>query len=182
MFFLYLNLPTTPNEQIWDFDIDSNLVSVHDSFDSTDTVTKVKVVGKQTSEGKQHVDSIVEGRTDIGTRQVIYNRNDKTTLEEHKFTEAGTFTIRVKAVTAGKNSNVAADTIIMMKNPVKNVEAITNPNQVTSGTEAESDSSLRQRIDDFYAGHGASYVGNKADYELWAREVATRRTGRLTLW
>ncbi len=75
-------IPRGTNEQIWDFDIDSNLVSVHDSFDSTDTVTKVKVVGKQTSEGKQHVDAVVEGRTDLGTRQVIYNRNDKTTLEE----------------------------------------------------------------------------------------------------
>ncbi len=94
------------------------------------------------------------------------------TLGENIFDAAGTYTIRVKAVTAGKNSNVAADTIIMMKNPVKNVEAITNPAQVTGGTEAESDSSLRQRIDDFYAGHGASYVGNKADYERWAREVA----------
>ena len=26
-------------------------------------------------------------------------------------------------------------------------------------------------IDDFYAGHGASYVGNKGDYERWAREI-----------
>ena len=93
------------------------------------------------------------------------------TTQEYSFSEAGTYTLRVKAVEAGKNSNVAADSIVIMKNPIKNILALTNPEQVIGGTEAETDDSLRQRIDDFYAGHGASFVGNKADYERWAREV-----------
>ena len=40
------------------------------------------------------------------------------------------------------------------------------------GTEAESDDSLRQRIDDFYAGRSSSFVGNCADYRRWALSVA----------
>jgi len=70
------------NEEIYDFDIENILVKVSDSFDAENLVTKVKVVGKSQEEGKQHVDSIVEGRTDLGTRQVIYARDDKTSLEE----------------------------------------------------------------------------------------------------
>ena len=75
-------IPRGTNETIYHFDVDDSLVHVNDSFDSSDTVTKVKVVGKQKTEGHQHVDSVVEGRTDLGTRQVIYQRDDKTTLEE----------------------------------------------------------------------------------------------------
>lgn len=93
------------------------------------------------------------------------------TLEEHALTSAGTYTIRVKAVEAGTNSNVPADTITIMKNPIKPVVNITNPDDFTGGVEAESDDSLRQRIDDFYAGRGASFVGNKRDYERWSKEV-----------
>lgn len=70
------------NETIYDFDIENNLVKVSDSFDASKLVTKVKVVGKQREEGHQHVDAVVEGRTDLGERQVIYARDDKTNLEE----------------------------------------------------------------------------------------------------
>ena len=95
---------------------------------------------------------------------------DFETVEEASIDAAGTLTIRVKAVEAGTGSNVAKDTITIMQNPIKGVEAITNT-AVTGGTEAESDDSLRHRIDDYYAGRGASFVGNRADYERWARDV-----------
>lgn len=91
--------------------------------------------------------------------------------ETHSFTEAGTYTMQVRAVDAGTIGNVAAGSIVIMKNPIKPVTSITNLEASTGGVEAESDDSLRQRIDDFYAGHGASYVGNKGDYERWAREI-----------
>lgn len=93
-------------------------------------------------------------------------------VETNSIDAAGTLTIRVKAVEAGTNSNVKADSITIMKNPLRGVASITNPAAMTGGTVAESDDSLRQRIDDYYAGRGASFVGNKADYERWAREVA----------
>lgn len=83
---------------------------------------------------------------------------------------AGSLTIRVKAVDAGTGSNVAADTISIMKNPIKGVATITNT-ELTGGTAAEDDESLRQRIDDYYAGRNASFVGNRADYERWANSV-----------
>lgn len=70
------------NEQVMDFDIETNVESVRDTFDMTSTVTKVKVVGKRRDEGHQHVDGIVEGRTDWGARQVIYSRDDKSSLED----------------------------------------------------------------------------------------------------
>lgn len=91
--------------------------------------------------------------------------------ETYRFTEAGTYTVYVKAVNVGTGGNVAADSITLMKNPVKNVASVTNLNAASGGVEAEGDESLRERIDAFYAGHGASYVGNRADYERWAREV-----------
>lgn len=84
----------------------------------------------------------------------------------------GTATIRVKAVEAGIGSNVAADSITIMKNPKKHVASITNLEPTSGGTPEESDDSLRQRIDDFYAGRGSSFVGNVADYRRWALSVA----------
>lgn len=84
---------------------------------------------------------------------------------------AETITVRIKAVESGTYSNVEADTISIMKTPLKGVEKITNPEPLMGGTEAESDDSLRQRIDDFYAGRMASFVGNKKDYERWAKEI-----------
>ena len=94
------------------------------------------------------------------------------TLEEISCDEATTLTIHVKAVESGTGSNVKHDTITIMKTPIRGVESITNPSATSGGTAAEDDESLRQRIDDYYAGRGASFVGNKKDYERWARMVA----------
>ena len=58
-----------------------------------------------------------------------------------------------------------------MKTPIRGVESINNPENITGGVEAESDESLRQRIDDYYAGRSSSFVGNAADYRRWALEV-----------
>lgn len=77
----------------------------------------------------------------------------------------------MQAVESGTAANVGADTITIMKNPLKNITRITNPAPITGGTFPENDLSLRQRITDFYAGRGASFVGNKQDYERWAKEV-----------
>ena len=93
-------------------------------------------------------------------------------VETNSIDAAGTLTIRVKAVEAGTNSNVKADSITIMKNPIRGVASITNPAAMTGGTAAESDDSLRQRIDDYYAGRGASFVGSKGDYQRWSREIA----------
>lgn len=96
---------------------------------------------------------------------------DFETTQDYTLNSAGTYTLRAKSVLSGAAQNVAKDTISIMKNPVKGVAAITNE-AFAGGVEAESDDSLRQRIDDFYAGRASSFVGNRKDYEFWAREVA----------
>ena len=93
------------------------------------------------------------------------------TLEEISCDEATALTIRVKAVESGTNSNVKRDSISVMKTPLRGVESITNPENFTGGTAAESDDSLRKRIDDYFGGRQASFVGNRADYIRWAKMV-----------
>ena len=83
----------------------------------------------------------------------------------------GEYIVPVRAVESGTYSNVKADSITIMKNPIAGVASITNEEAMMGGTEPESDDSLRQRIDDFYAGRMASFVGNKKDYIRWAKEV-----------
>ena len=83
----------------------------------------------------------------------------------------GEYIVPVRAVESGSYSNVKADTITIMKNPIDGVASITNEEAMMGGTEPESDDSLRQRIDDYFAGRMASFVGNKKDYIRWAKEV-----------
>ena len=83
----------------------------------------------------------------------------------------GEYIVPVRAVESGTYSNVKANTITIMKNPIAGVASITNEEAMMGGSEPESDDSLRQRIDDFYAGRMASFVGNKKDYIRWAKEV-----------
>ena len=96
---------------------------------------------------------------------------DYETTATHICAKAGTYTFRVKAVLPGPDSNVKADSITIMKNPLKGIENITNPEPLSGGTDPESDDDLRQRIDDYFAGRMASFVGNKKDYVRWAKEV-----------
>lgn len=82
----------------------------------------------------------------------------------------GTGTLRVKSVDVGTVGNVGADSIAIMKNPVGGVTSITN-SALSGGSPAESDTSLRKRIDAFYAGQSSSFVGNVADYVRWSLQV-----------
>ena len=83
----------------------------------------------------------------------------------------GTASVLVKAVEPGTKGNVAANSIVIMKTPMKGITGITNPDPMTGGTETESDDDLWQRIDDANAGAGESFVGNDSDYKRWAEEV-----------
>ena len=94
------------------------------------------------------------------------------TLAEATIPDAGSIDIAVQAVDAGINSNVANDTVTIMQSPMAGITNITNADAMTGGTEAESDDSLRERIDEILAGKGDSYTGNNADYVRWAKEVS----------
>jgi len=96
---------------------------------------------------------------------------DFETTATHICTKADTYTFRVKAALPGPEANVKADTINIMKNPIKGVADVINLEPLSGGTDPESDDSLRQRIDDYFAGRMASFVGNKKDYVRWAKEV-----------
>lgn len=104
----------------------------------------------------------------------VPSKNDKAAIDFEVLEETsinGTGTVEIKAVIAGRSGNVAANSIEIMKTPLDNVLSITNPQALYGGTEAESDESLRQRIDDFYAGLTSSFVGNNSDYRRWALSV-----------
>lgn len=75
-------IPRGTNETIYHFDIDDNLVRVEEDFDVSAIVTRVQVVAKGKEEGHQKIEATIDGKTDLGVRQVIYERGNKTTLEE----------------------------------------------------------------------------------------------------
>lgn len=77
-------IPRGTNEIVYHFDTEDNLVRVQESFDVSQIVTRVQVVGKSKEEGHQKIEATVDGHTDFGIRQVIYERADKTTLDEAK--------------------------------------------------------------------------------------------------
>lgn len=96
---------------------------------------------------------------------------DFETLSDATIPESGSIDIEVQAVEAGIASNVANDTVTIMRSPITGITKITNKEAITGGAEAESDDSLRERIDEINAGRGGSYTGNNADYVRWAKEV-----------
>ena len=96
---------------------------------------------------------------------------DFESLEEATIGDEGTVDIAVQAVVPGKGGNVPADSITIMRSPIKGIENITNEAAMTGGAAKEDDDTLRQRIDDYWAGTSHSMVGNNADYVRWAKEV-----------
>ena len=83
----------------------------------------------------------------------------------------GTVTVHATAVEAGTASNVDAGTIILMSEPIKGVETITNESAATGGTEEEDDDSLRERMQQSAENSDTSYIGNMADFKRWAESV-----------
>lgn len=73
-------LPEGGNTTIYHFTEDKNVEIARDMMSITTLVTRVKVVGKEDSEGKQAVDAVVDGLTNYGIRQQIYVRDEDDTL------------------------------------------------------------------------------------------------------
>lgn len=101
-----------------------------------------------------------------GTPAVEYETIGGTDIDQ-----SGEADIPVRAIIPGTGGNVAANSIAIMKTPIKGITEITNPAPITGGTEGETDDELWQRIDDRNAGAGESFVGNDSDYKRWAEEV-----------
>lgn len=92
------------------------------------------------------------------------------TDEDIAIGEDGTAEVSITAVTAGKSSNVAANTITLMVKPDKSITAVTNPEKVTGGTELESNDDFYDRIAAEYD-NSMTYLGNDGDYIRWAKEA-----------
>lgn len=77
-------LPLGSNTDVYHFDEDTNLEVTKDKLSTADLVTRVKVVGKEDSEGRTSVEAILDGKTEYGIRQRIYNRHEDDTLAAAK--------------------------------------------------------------------------------------------------
>lgn len=92
------------------------------------------------------------------------------TTEETIIPSEDTVIVPIKATVAGAPGNVIANTITLMVNPIKGITSITNPAPLAGGTEEESDNDYRDRIIEYDATQGASFIGNISDYERWATD------------
>ncbi|MEN1989955.1 baseplate J/gp47 family protein [Paenibacillus hubeiensis] len=93
----------------------------------------------------------------------------------------GSGTVGVRALVAGKESNVPAGTVVVLSTPVSGVTSVVNPDAIKGGADIETDMALLER---FYAkvrNQGTS--GNKAQYIQWASEVpGVGATRVIPLW
>ncbi len=77
-------LPVGSNEAIYHFAEDKNVTMTSDKISTASLVTRVKVMGLADADGKAAPEAIVDGLTDFGIRQRIYNRSADDTLETAK--------------------------------------------------------------------------------------------------
>jgi uncharacterized phage protein gp47/JayE len=93
----------------------------------------------------------------------------------------GSGVVGVRALVAGKESNVPAGTVTVLSTPVSGVTSVTNVDVIKGGADIEADTALLER---FYAkvrNQGTS--GNKSQYVQWASEVpGVGATRVIPLW
>lgn len=93
------------------------------------------------------------------------------TLEEVKIPDTGTVTVDVQCTQKGIIGNTTAGTVVLLSSNLFGITDITNPEDITGGTEEETDESLIQRILEYDRSMGDNYVGSAADYKRWAESV-----------
>ena len=91
-------------------------------------------------------------------------------VEDAVIGEDGIVFIHVEAVESGTNSNVAANTVVLMAKPGKNITEVINPEAITGGTERESNDDFYDRIAAEYQ-NSMTYLGNDADYIRWSKQA-----------
>ncbi len=93
-------------------------------------------------------------------------------VTEAKHADTSTVTVPVECTQTGPVGNVAARSIVFKVTKLDGVKTVENPEDITGGTEMESDESLRERILEVDRAKSISYVGSVADYKRWSKEVA----------
>lgn len=77
-------LKTGSNQDVYHFDEDSNLTVTKDAIHTQNLVTRVKIIGKEDSKGRQPVQAVLDGQIQYGIRQRIYNRKENDKLSAAK--------------------------------------------------------------------------------------------------
>lgn len=93
------------------------------------------------------------------------------TISDAKIPETGSVTVDIECAQTGVIGNTSANTIILVGSKLTGVTAVTNTEEISGGTEDETDDSLRSRISEYDKSQGESFVGCVADYKRWAESV-----------
>lgn len=140
----------------------SNSLSRKEALFATGTVTVTGTPGTEIP-----LLSVFSTASTAGTDPIEFVTTEATVIPD-----SGTVDIPISSYYSGAHGNVSAGTIVM-KSPdlPDDITGVTNTEATTGGVDAESDDSLRQRIEDVEQSKGVSYVGSKSDYKRWAEEV-----------
>lgn len=76
-------IPRGSNEDVYVFQAD-NTISMSQLIDTSSLITRVKIIGKSKKSKKQKVEATVNGLTEYGIRQRIYNRGSDESLKAAK--------------------------------------------------------------------------------------------------
>ena len=76
--------PLGDNKDIYHLSEDTNTTTTSDKISTASLVTRVKVMGLENKDGKAAPEAIVDGLTEYGIRQRIYNRSADDTLDTAK--------------------------------------------------------------------------------------------------
>lgn len=96
---------------------------------------------------------------------------DYRTTEEAEIPESGTVTIPIECTQTGIIGNTQAGMISIVASRISGITGVINEEDVSGGTEVETDKSLQERVSEYDMSLGMSFVGNPGDYKRWARSV-----------
>ena len=74
--------PRGSNTDVYRFTEDENVEVSSDSYGMKGLITRVKIVGKEDAEGRAPIEAVLDGRTEFGIHQRIYNRSEDDSLDE----------------------------------------------------------------------------------------------------
>lgn len=96
---------------------------------------------------------------------------DYATVKSMKIQKNGYVDLEVVCTKTGVVGNTLKDTVIVVSSKLNGITSVTNNADIVGGTDIESDESLRERINEYDATQGQSFVGNVSDYKRWAKSV-----------
>ena len=95
---------------------------------------------------------------------------DFETVENAEIGSEGFVVTDVLSAEGGRNYNVPRNTITLMEEPVQGITSVLNEEQMTGGTDRETDNDFYDRIAAEYAS-SMTFLGNDSDYVRWAKEA-----------